>query len=217
VIVEITPATAEIAVQSMESPRSISPVLANPSSHQETITPTTGSGNLELCSRSPWTAVDNPVTWSESTEDRIKVHETHETHEKREFQTRKGKAMAEILYKEESYRIIGACFEVYKDMVCGFAEPVYQECLQIELGSRGIPFEPQSEIRIVYKGNVLEQFYKPDFVCYEKIIVELKALGHLTGEHQAQVWNYLKATDFRLGLLINFGHHPLLEHLRIAL
>ena len=125
--------------------------------------------------------------------------------------------MAEIIYKEESYKIIGACFEVYKGMGCGFLEPVYQECLEIKFTARGIPFEPQKEIQLFYMGRLLKQTYKPDFFCYEKIIVELKALSHLSGDHQAQVWNYLKSTGFRLGLLINFGHHPLLEHVRIVL
>jgi GxxExxY protein len=125
--------------------------------------------------------------------------------------------MAEILYKEESYEILGACFEVYRNMGCGFLEAVYQECLELEFTERGIPFVPRRKLQIAYKGRVLEQAYEADFICYEKIIVELKALSHLAGEHSAQVWNYLKATGLRLGLLINFGHHPLLEHDRIVL
>ena len=125
--------------------------------------------------------------------------------------------MGRILYREESYKIMGACFEVYKEMGSGFLETVYQECLEIELTERGIPFVAQRELLIRYKGRPLKQTYKPDFVCYGKIVVELKALSNLAGEHDAQVWNYLKATGLRLGLLVNFGHYPLLEHNRIII
>lgn len=82
---------------------------------------------------------------------------------------------------------------------------IYQECLEKELGKRGIPFQSQQELVLRYKGEVLKQSYRPDLVCYEKIIVELKALRELTGEHRSQVLNYLKATGLRLGLLVNFG------------
>jgi GxxExxY protein len=123
--------------------------------------------------------------------------------------------MAEILFKDESYRIMGACFEVYKEMGCGFVEPVYQECLEVELAARGIPFMAQSELAVRYKGRVLKQTYCPDFVCFDGIIVEIKAVSELHDNHRAQVHNYLKATGLRLGLLVNFGHHPLLEHERI--
>jgi GxxExxY protein len=124
--------------------------------------------------------------------------------------------MGGILYKEESYKIMGACFEVYKEMGAGFLEPVYQECREIELTERGIPFVAQRELLIRYKGRFLKQTYKPDFVCYDTIGVELKALSNLAGEHYAQLWNDLKATGLRLGLLVNFGHHPLLEQDRIV-
>ena len=124
--------------------------------------------------------------------------------------------MADILFKEESCQIIGACFEVYKEKGCGFHEPIYQECLGIEFRRQNIAASPKPRIEIEYKGQRLEQHFKPDFVCFGKIIVELKALAHLTDDHHAQVMNYLKATDFRLGLLINFGHHPRLEHHRIV-
>lgn len=122
----------------------------------------------------------------------------------------------EILYKDESYLIVGACFEVYNEKGCGFLEGVYQECLEIELGLQGIPFRAQQELALDYKGKPLRQMYKPDFVCFEKIIVELKAVSKLTDEHRAQVHNYLKATDMRLGLLVNFGHYPRLEYERIV-
>jgi GxxExxY protein len=124
--------------------------------------------------------------------------------------------MAEIIYKDESFQIVGACFEVYNDKGCGFHEQVYQECLGIEFRLRGIPASPKQRLQLEYKGHPLEQRYEPDVICFGKIIVELKALSHLTEEHHAQVMNYLKATGFKLGVLINFGHHPRLEYHRIA-
>ena len=122
-----------------------------------------------------------------------------------------------IIYKEESYRIMGACFEVYKEKGCGFLEPVYQECLELEFGLQAIPFKPQAAQQLFYKGRPLKQHYTPDFVCYDRIIVELKAVTELTNEHRAQVHNYLKDTGHHLGLLVNFGHHPKVEYERIAL
>lgn len=124
--------------------------------------------------------------------------------------------MAEIIYREESYKIMGACFEVYKEKGCGFTEPVYQECLEIEFGRQGIPFVAQPKLELEYKGTKLEQFFIPDFVCFGSIIVELKALSKLIDEHRAQVLNYLHAMNFRLGLLINFGHYPKVEYERIV-
>lgn len=114
----------------------------------------------------------------------------------------------EILFGDECYAIQGAVFEVYREIGCGFLEAVYQECLEKELRTRGIPFIAQQELRLFYKGEELKQFYKPDLICYEKVIVELKALRELTGEHRSQVLNYLKSTGMRLGLLVNFGYHP---------
>ena len=116
-----------------------------------------------------------------------------------------------VVYKDESYRILGACFEVYNDKGCGFLEGVYQECLEIELGLQDIPFLAQKELSLEYKGKRLRQVYKPDFICFDKIIIELKAVSKLTDEHRAQVHNYLKATGMKLGLLVNFGHYPKLE------
>ena len=121
-----------------------------------------------------------------------------------------------VVYKDESYRIMGAGFEVYNQKGCGFLEPVYQQCLEIELALQGIPFSAQQELALDYKGHRLRQTYKPDFICFEKIVVELKAASELTDEHRAQVHNYLKATGLKLGLLVNFGHYPLLEHERIV-
>lgn len=124
--------------------------------------------------------------------------------------------MSELIYKDESYRIIGACFEVYKEKGCGFLEPVYQECLELELGFQAIPFKPQLPIALTYKGRPLQKHYIADVVCHDKIIVELKAVSALTDEHRGQVINYLHATGHRLGLLVNFGHHPKLEWERIV-
>jgi GxxExxY protein len=126
------------------------------------------------------------------------------------------RAPMEIMYEEESYRIMGVCFEVYKSMGCGFLEAVYQECLEIELIDQNVPFQPQADLVISYKGRVLKQTYVPDFVLFDKIVLEIKAVKELAEEHRAQVHNYLRATGFRLGLLVNFGHHPQVEYNRIV-
>lgn len=120
-----------------------------------------------------------------------------------------------LIYEEESYSIKGACMEVYKTMGNGFLELVYQECLEIEFQKRGIPFVPQKPLALTYQGQVLKRTYQPDFVCFDKIIVEIKAVSKLSPENYAQVMNYLKATDYQLGLLFNFGHYPLLQQERI--
>ena len=122
----------------------------------------------------------------------------------------------ELIYKDESYAIIGACFNVYKDKGCGFLEPVYQECMEIELDHQKIPFIAKPKLPLSYRGRPLKQHYEPDFVCYGKIIVELKAVSLLADEHRAQVINYLKATCHKLGILVNFGHFPRLEYERLA-
>ncbi|HBF34613.1 TPA: GxxExxY protein [Candidatus Sumerlaeota bacterium] len=129
------------------------------------------------------------------------MHETHEN----------------ILYKDESYGIQGAIFEVYREMGSGFLENVYQECLENEFNRLHIPFCSQPELTLHYKGAPLQQHYKPDFICYDKIIVELKATKNIAPEHRAQVFNYIKATQFRLGLLVNFCHYPKAEIERIVL
>ena len=105
--------------------------------------------------------------------------------------------------------------EVYKTLGNGFLEAVYQECLAIEFRKREIPFDAQRQLSLFYQGRRLAQTYTPDFICYHKIIVELKAISKVSAEHKAQVMNYLKATDYQLGLLFNFGHYPLLEQIRI--
>ena len=113
-----------------------------------------------------------------------------------------------LLYKDESFAIQGAVFEVYREMGSGFLEAVYQECLEREFHRAGVPFRSSVALELFYKGESLVQQYKPDFICYDKIIVELKAVKDLTPEHRAQVFNYLKATGMRLGILVNFGHYP---------
>ncbi|MBN1639312.1 MAG: GxxExxY protein [Ignavibacteriales bacterium] len=124
--------------------------------------------------------------------------------------------MADLLHEKETYKIIGACIEVHKELGCGFLEPVYQEALELEFVEQGLPFEREKLLEISYKGKTLTKEYKADFICFDKIIVELKALSKLTSDHEAQLLNYLKATGFELGLLINFGTQKL-EHKRMIL
>lgn len=129
----------------------------------------------------------------------------------------KGTMTDKIIYADESYRIMGACFEVYRDKGCGFLEAVFQECLELEFGDQRIPFSAQPKLALSYKERQLKQTYSPDFVCFDKIIVELKAVSSLTDEHRAQVHNYLNATGMKLGLLVNFGHYPKVQSERIVL
>jgi GxxExxY protein len=124
--------------------------------------------------------------------------------------------MNDLIYPDECYKIVGACFEVYKEKGCGFLEAVFQECMELELGIQGIPFETLKPLSLVYKGHPLKQVYIADLICYGKIVVELKAVSKLADEHRAQVINYLNATGYRLGLLVNFGHYPKLEWERIV-
>ena len=120
-----------------------------------------------------------------------------------------------MLYRsQESYAINGAAMQVYKTLGPGFLEAVYQEALAIELAKRGIPFEREKELKVFYDGQELKTTYRADFVCYGDIIVELKAVGELDDSHRSQVYNYLKATGFKLGLLYNFGHADGLQYER---
>jgi GxxExxY protein len=125
--------------------------------------------------------------------------------------------MGTLLLEKETYAIRGACFEVYKEKGSGFLEPVFQECMEKELEIQQIPFVAQPELSLSYKGHPLKQKYIPDLVIYDKIIVELKAVSQLTEAHRAQVLNYLYATGHKVGLLVNFGHHPKVEIERLAL
>jgi GxxExxY protein len=113
-----------------------------------------------------------------------------------------------LIYENESFVIRGAIFEVYYQLGAGFLEAVYQECLEKEFLVRNIPFVSQPQLDLYYKDEKLNQFYKPDFVCFDSIILELKALSKVSNEHQAQVLNYLKAGQMKLGLLVNFGSFP---------
>ena len=115
----------------------------------------------------------------------------------------------DILYKDEAYKIIGAAMRVHSILGCGFLEQVYQEALEIEFEKQHIPFQREVSLAISYDGKILKKQYVADFTCYDKIIVELKALNSLESGHEAQVLNYLKATGLKLGLLINFGEKTL--------
>ncbi len=113
-----------------------------------------------------------------------------------------------ILFKDESYLIQGAVFEVYKEIGSGFLESVYQLCLEKELADRGIPFKSQPELTFNYKNQDLGLVFRPDFLLFDKIIMEIKAVKDTAEEHRIQIYNYLKASHLKLGLLVNFGHFP---------
>ena len=121
-----------------------------------------------------------------------------------------------IIYPEESYAIIGGCFEVYNVVRSGLTEPIYQECLEFEFALRNMPCRPQAELPLTYKGQALTKFLKPDFICFDKIILEIKAVPKLEDVHRAQVHGYLKLSKFKLGLLVNFGAQRELEYERIV-
>jgi GxxExxY protein len=124
--------------------------------------------------------------------------------------------MDNIIYANESFLIQGALFEVYNTLGSGFLEAVYQEALELELKQRNIPFVSQKELTISYKGHELKQTYRADIVCYDKVILELKAVKTLLPEHSAQLHNYLCATGMKLGILVNFGSHSKIEIKRIV-
>ena len=123
----------------------------------------------------------------------------------------------ELYYKQESYNIIGAALHVYNVLGPGFVEAVYQEALEIEFQKLGIPYEREKEIDLYYDGQMMKIKFRPDFVCYDNIIIEIKALLQLDDMNRAQVLNYLKATHYKLGWLINFGHKDGSERQRIVL
>ena len=124
--------------------------------------------------------------------------------------------MNKLVNGEETHAVLGACFEVYKEKGCGFLEAVFHECLELEFADRRIRFHSHPELRLNYKGRSLKQSYQPDFVCFGRVILEIKAVSKLADEHRAQVHNYLRATGLRVGLLVNFGHYPLGQHERIV-
>jgi GxxExxY protein len=114
-----------------------------------------------------------------------------------------------LIYEEETFRIIGACMAVHNEMGCGFLESAYQEALELEFSVVQIPFESQKNIPVFYKEKKLKKYYKADFICFENIIVEIKSTLFMHQMGKAQVVNYLKATKFPVGLLINFGENSL--------
>lgn len=130
--------------------------------------------------------------------------------------TSPGSQSGELIYKKESFDIVGAAMQVHRALGPGFSEPIYQESLKIELDFRNIPNEPQKRMSILDRSQELETYFKPDFVCYDKIIVEIKALKKISGLEFSQTLNYLRVSGFRLGLLINFGSSGKLEWKRIV-
>ena len=122
----------------------------------------------------------------------------------------------ELVYGEEVFRIVGAAIEVHRELGAGFFEAVYQEALELEMLERMIPFSSQHSFRIRYKNEILRKEYVADLVCWERIIVELKALDRLTSKEESQVLNYLKASEMRVGVLINFGSYGKLEWKRFV-
>jgi GxxExxY protein len=117
--------------------------------------------------------------------------------------------MTKLIYEENTYKIIGACIEVHKELGCGFLEGIYQEALEIEFENLGISYDREKELLVYYKDKKLKKTYKADFICYNHILLELKALNYIISEHESQIINYLKATNLRVGLLINFGEKSL--------
>lgn len=118
--------------------------------------------------------------------------------------------------KEETYEVLGACFEVYNEMGWGFLESVYQECLETELTSRAIEFRSHPLVRLQFKERMLEKSFAPDLLCFDEVIVEIKAVRKLAADHRAQLINYLKACHLDVGLLVNFGSYPKLEFERFV-
>jgi GxxExxY protein len=122
----------------------------------------------------------------------------------------------ELIFKEECYQIIGSCMRVHSDKGNGFLEAVYQECLELDFELEEISFISQAPLKLEYRGRELKQRYKPDFFVFDEIVLEIKAVSKLTDEHRSQVLNYLAATGYELGLLVNFGAYGQLEWQRIA-
>jgi len=124
--------------------------------------------------------------------------------------------MSELVHAKECYQIVGACLEVYNEKGCGFLEPVYHDCLELEFDLQKIAFLHEPELRLTYKGRPIRHGYSPDFTCWDKMVLEVKAAEQLTDEHVAQLLNYLHSTGYELGILVNFGHHPGLEWKRVV-
>jgi GxxExxY protein len=124
--------------------------------------------------------------------------------------------MAELLLKEEVYAVVGAALEVYNELGPGFLEAVYHEAMEIEACRQGIPYHSHVRLQITYKGQALKKEYEADMVTHDQLLVEFKALDRLSSREEAQLLNYLKATGYRVGLLINFGHRTILEWKRMV-
>lgn len=125
--------------------------------------------------------------------------------------------MRTLLQEDITYKILDACFEVYKEKGCGFRKSVYQECLAIELHRQQVPYHMELSLPLFYKGQTLRHAYKPDFICNDCTLLEIKAESRILPDHRAQMLNCLQATSPRTGLLVNFGHYPRLEYERITL
>lgn len=117
--------------------------------------------------------------------------------------------MTDIVFKEESYRIVGSCLSVFNKLGSGFLESVYQEALEKQFKQDNIPFEKEKRLHIKFDDIQLDKFFKADYICFNSIIVELKATPFIHNNDLAQVLNYLRATDMRLGILVNFGEKSL--------
>ena len=135
----------------------------------------------------------------------------------KDWTTSPGSKVADLIYKEESYEIVGACIEVHRTLGPGFPEPVYQEALELELMHRQIEHQTQRRFSIRYRGVKLDSYFVPDFVCLERIIVEIKALKRLSNLEISQTLNYLKVSKLKLALLVNFGSYGKLEWKRVVL
>lgn len=123
---------------------------------------------------------------------------------------------SELILKEECYEIMGSCMRLHSDKGNGFHEPIYQECLEIDFEIEGTAFEPQAALKMEYRGRELKQRFVPDFLLFGRIVLEIKAVKKIADEHRTQVLNYLAATGYTLGLLVNFGSYGRLEWERIA-
>jgi GxxExxY protein len=124
--------------------------------------------------------------------------------------------MSELILKDESFAVIGACFEVYNELGPGFLEAVYHEALEHEFADRGVPFTSKPRLLIRFKSHTLTTPYEADFLCFEQIVLEIKSARDVDPKHEAQIIHYLRATDLQLGILVNFGHHPDLQYKRFA-
>ncbi len=119
-----------------------------------------------------------------------------------------------IIFKDESYRIIGACMKVHRELGPGFLEAVYEEAMEKEFLKALIPFRRQEKLEIFYENKKLKKYYRADFICFNEIILEIKTVKYMPNQFYAQLKNYLTATKMELGILINFGG-PSLQYKRI--